>query len=82
MEKLSDIVMFGVSLVITGEGGKEQARSNTEALIEELEYKKSIASEIRLLKLENDLYRSENILKELIQVEEGSLSEEGTVEKQ
>ena len=44
--------------------------------MEELEYKRSISSELKLLSLENDSFHSVNILKELIQVEEESLSKE------
>lgn len=73
---LSGIDLFGVSLVISGGERKERDIKNAAALIEEIEQKKSIAEEIRLLKLENDSYRSVNILKELIQVEEEALSEE------
>ncbi len=72
----SKLALFGVTLMVTGRENEEQKRKNAAALIEELELKRSIASEFRLLKLENDSYRSVNILKELIQVEEGALSEE------
>ena len=75
-EALPDLALFGVSLVITGGDSRERSRKNAAALIEELEHKRSISEEIRLLRLENDSYRSVNILKELIQVEESSLSEE------
>ena len=73
--KLGDLITLGVSIVIADEGNQEQRQKNTAALIEELERQRDLAAEIRLLKLENDSYRSVNILKELIQVEEGALSE-------
>ncbi len=73
---LSDIILFGVSLVIFDEDSVERRLKNAAALVGEVENKRNIASEIRFLRLENDSYRSVNILKELIQTEEGVLSEE------
>ena len=72
---VSDMVLFGVSLVVAGKGGEDRKQKNAAALIEELEHKRSIAAELKLLRLENDSYRSVNILKELIQSEDGALSE-------
>ncbi len=74
--ELPELVLFGVSVVLTGAGNEKQKQKNADALIEELEHKRDLAAEIRLLRLETDSYRSVNILKELIQVEDEELSEE------
>ena len=72
----SELDLFGVTLVVTDRDDDKRNQKKAAGLIEELEQRKSVAEEIRLLKTENDSYRSANILNELIQVEESSLSEE------
>ncbi len=74
--ELSGLALFGVSLVTADEGNEERLKKSAAALIDELEDKRSMASEMRLLRLENDSYRSGNVLKELIQVDERALSKE------
>ena len=71
---VSGLLMFGITPVITDGDADERRQKSAAALIEELERKRDIAAEVRLLKLENDSYRSVNILKELIQVEDQALS--------
>ncbi len=73
---LPDLVLFGVSVFLAGAGSEKQKQKNTDALIEELEHKRDLTAQMRLLKLETDSYRSVNILKELIQASEEELSDE------
>ena len=76
IESLSEPVLFGVSPVIADPGNEEKLKQNTAALIEELIHKRDMAAERKLLKLENDSFRSVSILKELIQAADAELSEE------